>query len=49
MLGENIMKMINLSEVKRLEYGDNGRKYVLKNFLYKNLANNLADLLKELD
>ena len=49
MLGENITKMINLSEVKRLEYGDNGRKYVLKNFLYKNLANNLADLLKELD
>ena len=46
-LGENIIKMINFSEEERSEYGNNGRKFVVENFLYADLAKKLSKLINE--
>ena len=46
-LGKNIIKIINMSETCKSEYGENGRRYVLENFLYQDLANRLSKILNE--
>ena len=47
MLGRNIINMINLSEEDRFKYGNNGRKFVLENFLYEDLSRKLLNVINQ--
>ena len=46
-LARNILKLIHLTDEERNQYGKNGRKFVIKNFLYENLSIELLNILNE--
>lgn len=46
-LAKNIIRMKNLTDLEKNKYGNNGRKYVIKNFLYQNLSEKLSITIKQ--
>jgi glycosyltransferase involved in cell wall biosynthesis len=46
-LTENLLKMINLGKKKRLDMGNNGRKFVVDNYSYESIEKKYLEILLE--